>query len=38
MRAGNESRKELFEDLKERGLRGAKFDTSDAPEGLEEAL
>jgi transposase-like protein len=33
-----ESWKELFEDLKERGLRGVEFAVSDAHEGLEKAL
>ena len=38
LRETEESWKELFEDLKERGLRGVEFATSDAHEGLERAL
>jgi len=38
LRETGESWKELFEDLKEQGLRGVEFATSDAHEGLENAL
>lgn len=38
LRETGESWKELFEDLKERGLQGVEFATSDAHEGLERAL
>jgi transposase-like protein len=38
LRETGESWKELFEDLKERGLRGVEFAVSDAHEGLEKAL
>lgn len=38
LRETGESWKELFEDLKERGLRGVEFVVSDAHEGLEKAL
>jgi Transposase and inactivated derivatives len=38
LRETRESWKELFEDLKERGLRDVEFATSDAHEGLEKAL
>jgi putative transposase len=38
LRETGESWKELFEDLKERGLRGVEFAVSDAHDGLERAL
>jgi transposase-like protein len=38
LRETGESWQELFEDLKERGLRGVEFAVSDAHEGLEKAL
>ena len=38
LRETGESWEELFEDLKERGLRGVEFAVSDAHEGLEKAL
>jgi Transposase and inactivated derivatives len=38
LRETGESWKELFEDLKDRGLRGVEFAVSDAHEGLEKAL
>jgi len=38
LRETGESWKELFESLKERGLRGVEFAVSDAHEGLEKAL
>ncbi|MCS3632500.1 transposase-like protein [Salinibacter ruber] len=38
LRETGESWKELFENLKERGLRGVEFAVSDAHEGLEKAL
>ncbi|MCS4098012.1 transposase-like protein [Salinibacter ruber] len=38
LRETGESWIELFEDLKERGLRGVEFAVSDAHEGLEKAL
>jgi len=38
LRETGESWKELFGDLKERGLRGVEFAVSDAHEGLEKAL
>lgn len=38
LRETGESWKELFKDLKERGLRGVEFAVSDAHEGLEKAL
>lgn len=38
LRETGESWKELFEDLKERGLRGVEFATSDAHDGLKNAL
>lgn len=38
LRETGESWKELFEELKEQGLRGVEFAVSDAHEGLEKAL
>jgi len=38
LRETGESWKELFENLKDRGLRGVEFAVSDAHEGLEKAL
>ncbi len=38
LRDTGESWEELFEDLKERGLRGVEFAVSDAHEGPEKAL